>query len=51
MIGNTNGALAALGAQIQGKPTDAQMARWVRCANGRCLSPLQIRSSSLFQLH
>jgi uncharacterized membrane protein len=26
MIGNVNGALAALGAQIQGKPTDAQMA-------------------------
>ncbi|WKZ36858.1 MAG: hypothetical protein QY332_02820 [Anaerolineales bacterium] len=26
MIGNTNGALAALGAQIQGKPTDAHMA-------------------------
>lgn len=25
MIGNTNGALAALGAQIQGKPTDEQM--------------------------
>jgi uncharacterized membrane protein len=25
MIGNVNGALAALGAQIQGKPTDAQM--------------------------
>lgn len=24
-IGNTNGAMAALGAQIQGKPTDAQM--------------------------
>ncbi|RJP49418.1 MAG: hypothetical protein C4557_11235 [Anaerolineaceae bacterium] len=27
MIGNTNSALAALGAQIQGKPTDAQMAQ------------------------
>lgn len=27
MIGNVNGALAALGAQIQGKPTDAQMAQ------------------------
>jgi len=27
MIGNTNGALAALGAQIQGKPTDEQMAQ------------------------
>lgn len=26
MIGSTNGALAALGAQIQGKPTDEQMA-------------------------
>lgn len=26
MIGQTNGALAALGAQIQGKPTDEQMA-------------------------
>lgn len=26
MIGNVNGALAALGAQFQGKPTDAQMA-------------------------
>lgn len=26
MIGNTNSALAALGAQIQGKPTDEQMA-------------------------
>ena len=25
LIGNTNGALAALGAQIQGKPSDAQM--------------------------
>jgi len=25
MVGNTNGALAALGSQIQGKPTDAQM--------------------------
>jgi uncharacterized membrane protein len=25
MIGSTNGAIAALGAQIQGKPTDAQM--------------------------
>jgi hypothetical protein len=27
MIGNVNGALAALGAQIQGKPTDEQMAQ------------------------
>lgn len=27
MIGNTNGALASLGAQIQGKPTDEQMAQ------------------------
>lgn len=27
MMGNTNGALAALGAQIQGKPTDEQMAQ------------------------
>ncbi len=27
MIGQTNGALAALGAQIQGKPTDEQMAK------------------------
>ncbi len=26
MIGKTNGRLAALGAQIQGKPTDEQMA-------------------------
>jgi uncharacterized membrane protein len=25
MIGNTNGSMAALGAQIQGKPTEAQM--------------------------
>lgn len=30
MIGNTNGALAALGAQIQGKPTDEQMAEMAR---------------------
>lgn len=27
MIGNTNSALASLGAQIQGKPTDEQMAQ------------------------